>query len=191
MTLSLGTVALITRDKALIASENPPFGLLKKALMPINQGDALVKAKVHRGYCWDKLFLCSPQEAVEMVYHLVNSGFGLVIMGLGKAPNLSKIYKKPMMDNMIRAKDILDMQVPIRRCWYESQQSRLGNSVGESRFGAMASALLVGTSMVHCRHWACAVDNNTPPPSIWNYCAHTRCNIPNLTYISTTSLVLG
>jgi hypothetical protein len=77
-----------------------------------------------------------------MVYHLVNSGFGLVIMGLGKAPNLSKIYKKPMMDNMIRAKDILDMQVPIRRCWYESQQSRLGSSVGESRFGAMAGALL-------------------------------------------------
>jgi hypothetical protein len=78
-----------------------------------------------------------------MVDHLVNGGLSPVVMRLGKAPNLSKIYKKPMMDNMIRAKDIIDMQVPIRRCWYESQQSRLGNSVGESRFGAMASALLV------------------------------------------------
>jgi hypothetical protein len=48
VTLSLGTAALITRDKALIASENPPFDLPKKALTPINQGDALVKAKVHR-----------------------------------------------------------------------------------------------------------------------------------------------
>ena len=103
VTLSLGTVALIMRDKALIASENPPFGLPKKALMPINQGDALVKAKVHREYCWDMLFLWSPQEAVEMVDHLVNSGFGLVVMGLGEALNLLKIYKKPMMDNMIRA----------------------------------------------------------------------------------------
>jgi hypothetical protein len=78
VTLILGTVALITRDKTLIASENPPFGLPKKALTPINQGDALVKAKVHREYCWDMLFLCSPQGAVEMVDHLVNSGFGLV-----------------------------------------------------------------------------------------------------------------
>jgi hypothetical protein len=48
VTLSLGTASLITRDKALIASENPPFGLLKKALTPINKGDALVKAKIHR-----------------------------------------------------------------------------------------------------------------------------------------------
>jgi len=113
ITLGLGTVALITRDGALIASENPPFGLPRKALTPINQGDALVKAKVHREYCWDRLFLWPPNEAVEMIDHLVNSGFGLVVMRLGKAPNLLKLYRKPMMDNMIRAKDILDMQVPI------------------------------------------------------------------------------
>jgi hypothetical protein len=111
--LGLGEVALIMRDRALVASENPPFGLPRKALTPINQGDALVKAKVHREYCWDRLFLWPPQEAVEMVDHLVNSGFGLVVMRLGKAPNLLKLYRKPMMDNMIRAKDILDMQVPI------------------------------------------------------------------------------
>jgi hypothetical protein len=96
VTPSLGTVALITRDKALIASENPPFGLLKKALMPINQGDALVKAKIHREYCWNMLFLCSPQETVEMVDHLVNGGLSPVVMRLGKALNLLKIYKKPM-----------------------------------------------------------------------------------------------
>jgi hypothetical protein len=111
--LGLDEVALIMRGKALVASENPPFGLPRKALTPINQGDALVKARVHREYCWDRLFLWPPNEAVEMVDHLVNSGFGLVVMRLDKAPNLLKIYKKPMMDNMIRAKDILDMQVPI------------------------------------------------------------------------------
>jgi len=113
VTLSLGTVALITRDRALVASENPPLGLPRKALTVVNQNDILIKAKVHREYCWDRLFLWPPQEAVEMVDHLVNSGFGLVVMRLGKAPNLLKLYKKPMMDNMIRAKDILDMQVPI------------------------------------------------------------------------------
>jgi hypothetical protein len=113
ITLGLGTVALITRDGALIASENPPFGLPRKALIAPSQGDILVKAKVHREYCWDRLFLWPPNEAVEMVDHLVNSGFGLVVMRLEKAPNLLKLYKKPMMDNMIRAKDILDMQVPI------------------------------------------------------------------------------
>jgi hypothetical protein len=113
ITLGLGTVALITRDGALIASENLPLGLPRKALITPSQSDILVKAKVHREYCWDRLFLWPPQEAVEMVDHLVNSGFGLVVMRLGKAPNLLKLYKKPMMDNMIRAKDILDMQVPI------------------------------------------------------------------------------
>jgi hypothetical protein len=113
ITLGLGTVALITRDGALIASENPPLGLPRKALITPNQSDILIKAKVHREYCWDRLFLWPLNEAVEMVDHLVNSGFGLVVMRLGKAPNLLKIYKKPMMDNMIRVKDILDMQVPI------------------------------------------------------------------------------
>jgi len=113
ITLGLGTVALITRDGALIASENLPLGLPRKALVTPNQSDILVKAKVHREYCWDRLFLWPPNEAVEMVEHLVNSGFGLVVMRLGKAPNLLKLYRKPMMDNMIRAKDILDMQVPI------------------------------------------------------------------------------
>jgi hypothetical protein len=113
ITLGLGTVALITRDGALIASENPPFGLPRKALITPSQGDILVKAKVHREYCWDRLFLWPPNEAVEMVDHLVNSGFGLVVMRLGKAPNLLKLYRKPLMDNMIRVKDILDMQVPI------------------------------------------------------------------------------
>jgi len=113
ITLGLGTVALITRDGALIASENLPLGLPRKALVTPNQSDILVKAKVHREYCWDHLFLWPPNEAVEMVDHLVNSGFGLVITRLGKAPNLLKLYRKPMMDNMIRAKDILDMQVLI------------------------------------------------------------------------------
>jgi len=113
ITLGLGTVALITRDGALIASENPPFGLPRKALITPNQSDILVKAKVHREYCWDRLFLWPPNEAVEMVDHLVNSGFGLVVMRLDKAPNLLKLYKKPMMSGLIRAKDILDMQVPI------------------------------------------------------------------------------
>jgi hypothetical protein len=42
------------------------------------------------------LFLWSPQEAVEMVDHLVNGGFGLVVMRLGKALNPLKIYTKPM-----------------------------------------------------------------------------------------------
>jgi hypothetical protein len=113
ITLGLGTVALITRDGALIASENLPLGLPRKALVTPNQSDTLVKAKVHREYCWDRLFLWPPDEAVEMVDHLVNSGFGLVVMRLEKAPNLLKLYRKPMMDNMIRVKDILDMQVPI------------------------------------------------------------------------------
>jgi len=113
ITLGLGTVALITRDGALIASETPLLNLPRKALIAPNQSDVLVKARVHREYCWDRLFLWPPQEAVEMVDHLVNSGFGLVITRLGKAPNLVKLYRKPMMDNMIRVKDILDMQVPI------------------------------------------------------------------------------
>jgi len=111
--LGLGEVALIMRGRALVASENPPLGLPRKALTVVNQSDILIKAKVHREYCWDNLFLWPPNEAVEMVDHLVNSGFGLVVMRLDKAPNLLKLYKKPMMDNMIRAKDILDMQVPI------------------------------------------------------------------------------
>ena len=113
ITLGLGTVALITRDGALIASETPLLNLPRKALTVVNQSDILIKAKVHREYCWDNLFLWPPDEAVEMVDHLVNSGFGLVVMRLDKAPNLLKLYRKPLMDNMIRAKDILDMQVPI------------------------------------------------------------------------------
>jgi hypothetical protein len=112
ITLGLGTVALITRDGALIASEYP-LTLKREITITPSQNDVLIKAKVHREYCWDRLFLWPPQEAVEMVEHLVNSGFGLVVMRLDKAPNLLKLYKKPMMDNMIRVKDILDMQVPI------------------------------------------------------------------------------
>jgi len=112
ITLGLGTVALITRDGALIASEHP-ITLKREITITPNQGDVLVKARVHREYCWDRLFLWPPNEAVEMVDHLVNSGFGLVVTRLGKAPNLLKLYRKPMMNNMIRAKDILDMQVPI------------------------------------------------------------------------------
>jgi hypothetical protein len=113
ITLGLGTVALITRDGALVASENPPFGLPRKALTVVNQSDILIKAKVHREYCWDRLFLWPPNEAVEMVEHLVNGGFGLVVMRLGKAPNLLKLYKRPIRDGMIRATEILNMQVPI------------------------------------------------------------------------------
>jgi len=77
VTLSLGTAALITRDKALIASENPPFGLPRKALITPNQGDVLVKAKVHREYCWDNLFLWPPQELVK--FYTVEGGenFGI------------------------------------------------------------------------------------------------------------------
>jgi hypothetical protein len=111
--LGLGEVALIMRGRALVASENPPISLPRKALTQISQSDALVKAKVHREYCWDRLFLWPPQEAVEMVDHLVNSGFGLVVMRLDRAPNLLKLYKRPIRDGMIRVKDILDMQVPI------------------------------------------------------------------------------
>jgi hypothetical protein len=113
ITLGLGTVALITRDGALIASEAPLLNLPRRALTPISQSDVLVKAKVHREYCWDRLFLWPPDEAVEMIEHLVNGGFGLVIMRLDKAPNLLKLYKRPMMSGLIRAKDLLDMQVPI------------------------------------------------------------------------------
>ena len=112
ITLGLGTVALITRDGALIASEYP-LTLKKEITITPNQGDVLIKARVHREYCWNRLFLWPPNEAVEMVDHLVNSGFGLVVMRLGKAHNLVKLYRKPMMNNMIRVKDILDMQVPI------------------------------------------------------------------------------
>jgi len=111
--LGLGEVALIMRGRALVASENPPLGLPRKALTVVNQSDILIKAKVHREYCWDRLFLWPPDEAVEMVDHLTNSGFSLVVMRLNKAPNLMKIYRKAVMSNMIRAKDILDMQVPI------------------------------------------------------------------------------
>ena len=111
--LGLGEVALIMKGKALVASENPPFGLPRKALTVVNQSDILIKAKVHREYCWDRLFLWPPDEAVEMIEHLVNGGFGLVIMRLDRAPNLLKLYKRPMMSGLIRAKDLLDMQVPI------------------------------------------------------------------------------
>jgi len=112
ITLGLGTVALITRDGALIASEHP-ITLKREITITPNQSDILIKAKVHREYCWDRLFLWPPQEAVEMVDHLVNSGFGLVITRLDKAPNLLKLYKRPIRDGLIRVKDILDMQVPI------------------------------------------------------------------------------
>ncbi len=112
ITLGLGTVALITRDGALIASEYP-LTLKREITITPNQGDVLIKAKVHREYCWDRLFLWPPQEAVEMVDHLVNSGFGLVVMRLDRAPNLLKLYRRPIRDGMIRVKDILDMQVPI------------------------------------------------------------------------------
>jgi len=112
ITLGLGTVALITRDGALIASEYP-LTLKREITITPNQSDILIKAKVHREYCWDRLFLWPPDEAVEMIEHLVNGGFGLVIMRLDRAPNLLKLYKRPMMSGLIRAKDLLDMQVPI------------------------------------------------------------------------------
>jgi hypothetical protein len=73
ITLGLGTVALITRDGALIASEHS-ITLKREITITPSQGDTLVKAKVHREYCWDRLFLWPPNEAVEMVDHLVNSG---------------------------------------------------------------------------------------------------------------------
>jgi hypothetical protein len=111
--LGLGTVALITRDVALIASEQPIMGLPKDALeaMP-NQGEVLIKAKVHREYCWDNWILRS-NDVDERVSHLVDSGLGLVVMRIEKPPNLAKIYKRPMRDGLIRATDILNMQYEV------------------------------------------------------------------------------
>jgi hypothetical protein len=109
VTLSLGAVALITRDVALIASEHP-MALPKNALEAItSQGDALIKAKVHREYCWDNWILRS-NDVEDRVNHLVNSGLGLVVMRIERPPNLLKIYKRPMRDGLIRATDILNMQ---------------------------------------------------------------------------------
>ncbi|MDT7971113.1 MAG: hypothetical protein RQ842_11115, partial [Vulcanisaeta sp.] len=100
--LGLGTVALITRDVALIASEQPIMGLPKDALeaMP-NQGEVLIKAKVHREYCWDNWILPS-DDVDERLSHLVSSGLGLVIMRIMKPPNLVKTYKRAVMDSKIR-----------------------------------------------------------------------------------------
>jgi hypothetical protein len=107
--LGLGTVALITRDVALIASEYP-MSLPKDALEAITgQGDVLIKAKVHREYCWDNWIL-RPDYVDERVSHLVDSGLGLVVMRIEKPPNLAKIYRRPMRDGLIRATDILNMQ---------------------------------------------------------------------------------
>jgi hypothetical protein len=50
ITLGLGTVALITRDGALIASEHS-ITLKREITITPSQGDTLVKAKVHREYC--------------------------------------------------------------------------------------------------------------------------------------------
>ena len=109
VTLSLGAVALITRDAALIASEYP-MALPKNALEAItSQADVLIKAKVHREYCWDNWILRS-NDVEERINHLVNSGFGLVVMRIERPPNLLKIYKRPMRDGLIRATDILNMQ---------------------------------------------------------------------------------
>ena len=107
--LGLGEVALIMRGKALVASENPPFGLPRKALTIPNQSDALIKAKVHREYCWDNWILRS-NDVEDRVNHLLNSGLGLVVMRIERPPNLLKIYKRPMRDGLIRATDILNMQ---------------------------------------------------------------------------------
>jgi len=108
--LGLGTVALITRDVALIASEQPIMGLPKDALEVITgQADVLIKARVHREYCWDNWIL-RPDYVDERVSHLVDSGLGLVVMRIEKPPNLVKIYKRPMRDGLIRATDILNMQ---------------------------------------------------------------------------------
>jgi hypothetical protein len=108
--LGLGTVALITRDAAYIASEQPIMGLPKDALEAITgQGDVLIKARVHREYCWDNWIL-RPDYVDERINHLVNSGFGLVVMRIERPPNLLKMYKRPMRDGLIRATDILNMQ---------------------------------------------------------------------------------
>ena len=111
--LGLGTVALITRDVALIASEQPIMGLPKDALeaMP-NQGEVLIKAKVHREYCWDNWILPS-DDVDERLSHLVSSGLGLVIMRIMKPPNLVKTYKRAVMDSKIRLSEILDRQYEV------------------------------------------------------------------------------
>jgi len=83
VTLSLGAVALITRDVALIASEYP-MALPKNALEAItSQVDVLIKAKVHREYCWDNWIL-RPDYVEERINHLVSSGFGLVVSRLSE-----------------------------------------------------------------------------------------------------------
>jgi len=112
ITLGLGTVALITRDGALIASENLPLGLPRKALVTPNQSDILIKAKVHREYCWDNWIL-RPDYVEERINHLVSSGFGLVVMRLNRAPNLLKMYRRAIMDSKIRLSEILDRQYEI------------------------------------------------------------------------------
>ncbi len=112
VTLSLGAVALITRDVALIASEYP-MALPKNALEAItSQVDALIKAKVHREYCWDNWIL-RPDYVEERINHLVNSGFGLVVSRLAKAPNLLKMYRRAVMDSKIRLSEILDRQYEV------------------------------------------------------------------------------
>jgi len=110
--LGLGEVALIMRGKALVASENPPFGLPRKALTIPNQSDALIKAKVHREYCWDNWIL-RPDYVEDRINHLVSSGFGLVVSRLAKAPNLLKMYRRAVMDSKIRLSEILDRQYEI------------------------------------------------------------------------------
>ena len=71
VTVSIGTVAMVTRDMVLIASLTPLH--FDSQEVSISPGSVLIEGKVKRQFCWDRAFVWPPNNA-ESIVNLVETG---------------------------------------------------------------------------------------------------------------------
>ena len=111
VSVSVGSIALVTRDMVLIASLTPLHFDSQEVL--ISPGSVLIEGKVKRQFCWDRAFVWPPNNA-ESIVNLVESGrYALILERITEPPNVVKAYRSAISQGLIRLETILNIETAV------------------------------------------------------------------------------
>ena len=108
VSVSVGSIAMVTRDQVLVASLTPLHFDSQEVL--ISPGSVLIEGKVKRQFCWDRAFVWPPNNA-ESIVNLVESGrYALILERITEPPNIVKAYRNAINQGLIRLETILNIE---------------------------------------------------------------------------------
>lgn len=108
VSVSTGSVAMITRDLVLITSTSPLH--FDSQEVTFNEDRILIDGRVRRQFCWDRAFIWPPNNAHDIVNLVESSRYALVIERITKPPNVVKAYRNAISQGLIRLETILNIE---------------------------------------------------------------------------------